>query len=77
MKLWRKKQSELVDLFRKDAIYDVFTEDQIKNFPKTVNAIYNYAWDHGHSAGLYEVYLILSDISNILGFVGEDIKNTE
>ena len=58
--IWCKKESELMEKFRHDALNDV----GLLNHPN-VDKIYNYAWQEGHSGGLSDVYYTLVDLADL------------
>ena len=61
MKIYRNEQSKQNDLFRRDALEYCDLADH----PKADRA-FGYAWDRGHSSGLYEVVQYLEEIAGIL-----------
>lgn len=58
---YNTETSRLEEQFRKDALEDV----GLTGHPKADKA-YSFAWEHGHSSGLGEVYQWLDDIADIL-----------
>ncbi len=58
---WRRKEADLVEKFRKDALIRL----GLSAHPKA-SLLYKKAWDHGHANGLSEVYWWLKDLAELL-----------
>jgi hypothetical protein len=58
---FNKKSEELREQFKKD----LFEYYGISDNPKREKA-YDYAWEHGHSGGIYEVTNIMADLIDLI-----------
>ena len=57
---YRDAEKERHERFKKDALEEVGLLDHPK-----ADKIYHFAWEHGHSCGLYEVYYWLEELSEL------------
>lgn len=58
---YREDQNLKEEQFRQDAL----EECGLLNHPKALKA-YSFAWEHGHSAGLYEIFYWLTEIADLV-----------
>ena len=58
---WTLEQMRLEGLFKQDALKDVGLEGHPK-----AHAAYGLAWEYGHASGLYDVYVHLLDLADLL-----------
>ena len=58
---YQEDQNLKEEQFRQDAL----EECGLLNHPKALKA-YSFAWEHGHSAGLYEIFYWLTEIADLV-----------
>lgn len=59
--LYRKEEGRVIDLFENDCA----EAEGVSDNPKRA-ALWGKAWEHGHSAGLSEVWIVYQDLAELI-----------
>lgn len=58
---WRKEENKVYELIKRDCLEEVGLLGHEK-----ADKAWSYAWEHGHSSGYNDVYLVLEEIAELI-----------